>query len=126
MQKSQQQMEQEIVAYLNQTSKHLFIDKNGYLFKIILFRNNDKWYYATVKFNSTDINISIKEALSDITYKVYGNSSLQAIKSTLFPKGHGMKSIPNFKASRVVINKSKNFYLPMMIPSSTKLVLTKR
>jgi hypothetical protein len=99
MTKTKTQMEQEILGYLQKTSKHLFINDKGLLMKVITFKRNDEWHYATLRFNETTAYVSIRKVLSDADYQYYGNNSKQIVKANLF-SDKNLKSIPNFKAAR--------------------------
>ena len=92
-QKTAQEIELEVLAYLNKTAKHLFITEDKYFFKVIPVKVKDKWYYITMKFNGAKSYTSI----SDIGKKIewYGPNTKKVIKDDLFD---GKKtSIPNFK-----------------------------
>ncbi len=97
---SKQEIEQEILAYLQKTSKHLFTDKDNNLFKVLTFKSGEKWYYATIKFNTAEPVVTIREVLSDMEYQYYGNNAPSLVKRNLFPQDHKRISLPNFKKAR--------------------------
>ncbi len=95
--KSKQQIEAEVSAYLDKTSKHLFVTESGYFYKILSFTKNDKKYYATIMLHKSQVQINVQEIVTDNQYKWYGNNTVNIIKHSLFPDYYKTKSIPFFK-----------------------------
>lgn len=99
--KTKEQVEQEILAYTIKSGKHLFITEGGDLFKVLTFKIGESWYYTTMLFGNNKPVVNVREILSDNDYR-WSSQPLHVRKNNLFPEGHGMKSIPNFKAVRQV------------------------
>lgn len=96
---SVQQLEQEVLAYLNKTAKHLFITEDKMFFKVIPVSINDKWYYASIRFNGEKCIVNITDVSKMIAW--HHEHVKRVIKDSLFPLNYDKKtSIPNFRLMR--------------------------
>lgn len=102
--KTQEEVETQVLAYINKTSQHLFANEKGDLMKILPFKSNGKWYYAKVTFGNTP-QVEIQEVVSKAAYELYGNGLLAVIKANIFHPSVKWHSIPNFKASKALMDK---------------------
>jgi oligoribonuclease (3'-5' exoribonuclease) len=94
-----QQLEQEVLAYLNKTAKHLFVTEDKMFFKVIPVRINDKWYYTSIRFNGVKCYINITDVSKMIAW--HHEHVKRVIKDSLFPLNYDKKtSIPNFRLMR--------------------------
>jgi len=95
-QKTVQEIEQEVLAYLNKTAKHLFLTEDKYFFKVMPIKVNDNWYNVIIKFNGDKCFIQINSVKRGIDY--YNTNAKNVIKNELFPQHLAPKStIKNFK-----------------------------
>ena len=104
--KTTEQIKSEVVKYLNETSKHLFVTAKDEIYKIIVEGDN------FIVINGDKVNVySINDYVS-----WYGNNAKCVIKHNLFlipsytyPDGNvnKIKSIKNFKTMREKISKIK-------------------
>lgn len=97
--KTVQDIEQEVLAYLNKTAKHLFVTEDKMFFKVIPFKVDDAWYYAVIRFNGEKCNMYINSVKRQIEW--HGKYTKKCIKDELFPQHSDKKtSITNFKLMR--------------------------
>lgn len=91
-------IEQEVLAYLHKTSKHLFITETGEAFyKVLPYRKDDEWYYVAIMTDGHETTIWGNKL--DYYIDRYGKNAKNVISSSLFPEHYfsKMKAIPNFK-----------------------------
>ena len=84
--------------YVNKTAKHLFLDNNKRLFKVIPFKYNDKNMVASIRFDEKYFRMKVEEVEADST------ESLFDMKTTFFPQWYKSKSIKNFKLIKEITN----------------------
>jgi len=101
--KTIEQKEQQVKNYLNETAKHLFVTKNGVMFKIIPFNHEEKSYVAKVTISKTNFNVSI-----DDVSKIYDSELKQTWKNRYFDNFLEIKSIKHFKAFNLLFEKFKS------------------
>jgi len=87
--KSQEQKEREVLNYLDKTSQHLFVTKQGVMFKIITFKQEGELYYSQF--------IIKKDTIKVVTNKVKLNRFKRSYKDELFESYLEIKSIRMFK-----------------------------
>lgn len=87
--KTTEQIKSEVVSYLNNTSKHLFVKENGEFFKVLVEGNN---YIVINEDKVTTYNI-------DEQISWYGANAKCVIKHNLF-LNRKLKSIKNFKTMK--------------------------
>jgi hypothetical protein len=95
-----QVIEQQVLAYLHKTAKHLFISEDSKMFfKVIPINVNGEWYYVTIKFNGDKCYTSINSVKKRIEWN--DSKTKRVIQQDLFPQHYDKNtSIPNFKAMR--------------------------
>ena len=101
--KTKEEIVKEVVAYLEKTAKHVFITETGHMYKIVMFKHNDKDYYATLLIGKDQIQINVREIVSDNDFNYYRDNFPNLVKQTLFPIYYKAKSIPNFKKIRKLV-----------------------
>lgn len=101
--KTTEQIKSEVVNYLNNTSKHLFVNEKGEFFRVIVEGNN---YIVINGDRSSTYNI-------DEQISWYGVNAKNVIKHNLF-LNRNLKSIKNFKTMRV-----KNYRIKQDISGKT-------
>lgn len=108
--KTKQTIEKEVEAYLNKTANHLFICENpqmDFMYKVIPLYNEGKLYYATIMMRQDKVLIETHEAVSDYHYKHSGNGTANAFKKGVFQEYFEVKSIPNFKRMKALMEMVK-------------------
>lgn len=103
MKKTKQQIETEVTTYLDKTSKHLFITESGYFYTVITMKQNDKLYYVTIMIGKGQVQLNVREAVSDSNFNYYGNNTTNMVKVALFPEYYKAQSIPYFKKMRNLV-----------------------
>lgn len=103
-----QMMEQKILNYLTKCSKHLFLDNNGYFYKVFLVKVKDKWYGVSLRFNGNDTKIKLFNISNYI--KWYGNNSKKMLKNELFQYFDG-RSIKKFKLMKEMMLEVNKFII---------------
>lgn len=94
--KTTEQIKTDVVNYLNKTSKHLFVDDKGNLFKVIFDENLGR--YITIQGDRVDVSyITIDEKIA-----YYGSNTKCIIKHDLF-LNKNLKSVKNFKVMRQTV-----------------------
>lgn len=89
-------------AYLSKTSQHLFTTEDGKFFKIETIEQDGKLYYVTIKIGDKVV-VNVQEVVSEMSFKFYGNNTLNVMKGNLFPQHTKIKSIPYFKKMKSLI-----------------------
>lgn len=100
---------QKLLKYFNDTSKHLFINKSGYFYKVLPVKVETNWYVITILFNGektytkilkmNDFGYDVKRLIDEGKYDSAAKSEIHNHKMNLFPKSE-FTSIPNFKLMR--------------------------
>lgn len=101
--KTIEQKQEQVKNYLNETAKHLFLTKNGVMFKIIPFKHEEKTYVAKVTISKTSFDVSI-----DDMSKIYDSELKQTWKNRYFDNFLEIKSIKHFKAFNILFENLKN------------------
>lgn len=102
MKKTQEQIFNEINAYITKTSKHLF-SVNDKLFTFVPFKDGSQTGYATIIVGKDSLNITARLMVTDSSFQWYGNNYPNVIKNTCFPSGQNVSSIPYFKKMKSLI-----------------------
>lgn len=89
-----------IAAYLNKTSKHLFITNNGQYYTIQTLVHDGNLYFVTILMGDKTL-IRVNKVADTLVY--YEDSGLNVIKNRLFSPYMKAKSIPYFKKMRLAI-----------------------
>jgi hypothetical protein len=96
--KTTEQKQAEVLNYFDKTSQHLFVTKQGVIFKIITHKHEDKLYYSKLVINKDKFTIETREAFK------YGMGLKQSWKHSFFPDYLEIKSIKHFKKFRTIEN----------------------
>lgn len=112
-----EQKRQEVENYINKTSKHLFTNDAGIMFKIIPFEVQGKKYFAYINYSTLAFKFFIQEMSTDLDYLKHW---------VLFPTGHKMRSIPNFKTSKVAFGKIREILATYTGDKATEQVMQTR
>lgn len=119
--KTKQQIVNEAKAYLEKTSRHLFVTgTQGSLYKIIPLEVDGELYFTTIIFRKDSVFISVRKAISDNDFKYHGNNGLNVLKKCIFPDYYKTKSIPNFKKMKTLVG---DIMSEISIDDKTNLVL---
>ena len=98
--KTTEQIKSEVVSYLNKTSNHLFADKNGQIYKLIIEDDN----FIFIVMDKDAINgrvIGTYNVNEHISW--YGGNAKNVIKHKLF-LGKKLHSIKNFKVMKAKVD----------------------
>lgn len=83
--KTQEQKQQETISYLRKTANHLFMKKDGSLYRIV---EDEGKFWETVN------EVKVKHPIDlDFAFKYYPSDPKSFVKRRLFPQGHEMKSV---------------------------------
>ena len=113
--KTQEQIKSEVINYLENTSKHLFATKTDSLYKVILDKESDRF----IVINGDRVSLyNIGDYI-----KWYGVNAKGVIKHIIFLNKE-LKSIKNFKAMRLKVDKIKSLIKSDMTKDSiSKIIL---
>ena len=123
--KTTEQIKTEVVKYLNETSKHLFVTTKEEFYKVLVEGDN----YIVINGEK----VSVTNVNDMISY--YGNNTRCVIKHQLFlipsytyPEGNvnKLKSIKNFKTMREKFNKISESFSGKTDKSEIKNILTNK
>lgn len=89
--------------YVNKTAKHLFIDENNRMFKVIPFKHGDKNMVATIRFSEDYFWMTFREVSAK------SSNSLFYMKTSFFPQWGKATSIPNYKRMRELSEYIKDY-----------------
>lgn len=88
--------------YVNKTTKHLFIDENNRMFKVIPFKHGEKNMVATIRFNDKYFWMGFREVNAEL-YSFFD------MKTTFFPQWGKATSIRNYKRMRELSQNVKDY-----------------
>lgn len=89
--------------YVNKTAKHLFIDENNRMFKVIPFKHDNKNMVATIRFYGSYFWMTFKEV------NAKSSNSLFYMKTSFFPQWGKATSIPNYKKMKMISQTIKEY-----------------
>ena len=100
--KTNEQIVKEAKAYLTKTSNHLYTTKGGFIYKVITFERDDKFYYITLTIGNGRVMLNVKNLEENMTHYIqnYGNNALNVLKDSIYPRYQETKSLPYFKKMR--------------------------
>lgn len=101
--KTKQEIDTQVVQYLNKAKLHLYVTEKGYLYKILPMEKDGKMYITTIMIGKDNVMINTSEAVSEYMYQTNGNGTANVVKKGLFPDYYKTKSIPNFKRMKNLI-----------------------
>jgi len=83
--KTQEQKQQETISYLRKTANHLFMKKDGSLFRVVEVEGKF-WEMINEVKGKNPIDL-------DFAFKYYSSDPKAFVKRRLFPQDHEMKSV---------------------------------
>jgi hypothetical protein len=93
---SNNKIQEQVLAYLNKTAKHLFITEGNRFYKVVPFKKDDSWKFMTIMFDGETTKVTEYDVDTQIRY--YGNDTKNVISNIIFDFWLGkMTAIKNFK-----------------------------
>ena|ERR1035437_2200522 len=105
--KTKQELEKQVENYLLKASKHVYVIKGGFYYKVMPLYNEGILHYVTLMIGKDKVTMNVKVALPERDFLCYGNDTANIVKRRLFPEYYESKSIPNFKRMRKLIDEIK-------------------
>lgn len=84
--RTQEQKQQETISYLRKTANHLFIKKDGTLYRIVEDESGNFWEMNNEVRSKSPIGL-------DFAFKYYSSDPKGFVKRRVFPQGHEMQSV---------------------------------
>lgn len=103
MKKTQEQIFNDINAYITKTSQHLF-SVNDKLFTYVPFKDGDQVGYATIIVGKDMLSITARPMMTESSFSFYGNNYPNVVRRNCFPTEQKSTSIPYFKKMRALIS----------------------
>jgi len=97
------QIKSNIIAYLKQTAKHLFITDNNYFQKVFTYNVNGEDYFISIVSNGKDTTVFSGNINHYVEH--HGNNAKKVLSDKLFSSEVKTTSIPNFKEMRIRMDK---------------------
>jgi hypothetical protein len=84
--RTKEQKQQETISYLRKTANHLFIKKDGTLYRIVEDESGKFWEMSNEVQSKNPIDL-------DFAFSYYSSDPKAFVKRRLFPQGHEMQSV---------------------------------